>query len=328
MTKYLNLKKYIRFSFNKLLKLISPFIKIWEKKYIKKYSSEPLKHQPVFIIGAPRTGSTILYQTITNQLDVLYVDNLICRLNKNFFFGFWISNKIFKQKAHNCFNSNHGNTSKCGYHAPSECGNFWYRWLPTDRHFIDYDDINEEMIREIREEITAVINYFDKPLVFNNNNIALRIKLIKLVFPNAKYIIADREPFFVAQSLLVARKTFFSNYDRWWSIMPPNYIIIKEKPFTQQVVQQHYFINKQMYDDLNKLVGETNYYTVEYSRFARDKNMILKKIICLIDYNERRNKMEDNNVYESKKRHLKSEIVIALENEIERLDWNDYSSKT
>ena len=193
MSKYLNPKNYIRFFISKFFSLVSPLIKVWEDKQIKKYASMPLKHQPVFIIGAPRTGSTILYQTITNQLDVLYIDNLVCHFYRNIFFGFWLSNKLFKQKAHNCFKSNHGNTSSCGLHAPSECGGFWYRWLPNDRHFIDYDDITDEMVEQIREEITAVINYFDKPLVFKNLNAGQRLRLLQRCFPEAKFIFTKRK---------------------------------------------------------------------------------------------------------------------------------------
>lgn len=327
MNKYLNPKNYINFVANKLLYVISPIIKKWENKYIKKYANQPLKYQPVFIIGAPRTGSTILYQTVTNQLDVLYVDNLVCKFHKNFFFGFWLSDKLFKQKAHNCFKSNHGDTSSCGLHAPSECGGFWYRWLPRDRHFIDYCDITEEMVEQIREEITAVTNYFDKPLVFNNNNIALRLRLLKKVFPDAKYIIADREPFFVAQSLLFARKIFFGDYNTWWSMMPVNYHEVKKENYIRQVVLQHYFINQQMYEDLFSLINKNNYEVIDYSDFAKDKQLIIDKVKLLINSNKLRDEVIDNDIFESKKIKIDKELEKSLLKEIERLDWNDYTSK-
>ena len=87
--KYLNPNVY----FNKLTRLalifFSPIIALWEKPKAAEYANKPLMHQPVFIIGAPRTGSTILYQGLTNYIDVLYIDNLTSRLYKNFFFGIW-----------------------------------------------------------------------------------------------------------------------------------------------------------------------------------------------------------------------------------------------
>ena len=90
MYKYINIKNYINFAVNKLISLSSPIIRKFENRYIKKYSNKPLKHQPVFIIGAPRTGSTILYQTLTNELDILYINNLTCKFNKNIFFWFLV----------------------------------------------------------------------------------------------------------------------------------------------------------------------------------------------------------------------------------------------
>jgi hypothetical protein len=37
------------------------------------------------MIGAPRTGSTILYQSLTNYFDLLYIDNLVCGGGKTCF---------------------------------------------------------------------------------------------------------------------------------------------------------------------------------------------------------------------------------------------------
>ena len=91
-----------------------------------------------------------------------------------------MSNKIFKQKAHNCFESNLGNTK--GLHSPSECGGFWYRRLNDKENLGNINQITDEVIRRIRYEITSVINHYNKPLVIGNNNVALRIGLIKKIF--------------------------------------------------------------------------------------------------------------------------------------------------
>ena len=71
MQKYLSLNKYYNFALNQLAKFISPIIRRRELPKIQDYGKKNLQHQPVFIIGAPRTGSTILYQALTNLYDVL-----------------------------------------------------------------------------------------------------------------------------------------------------------------------------------------------------------------------------------------------------------------
>ena len=325
MNKYLNPKNYINFAGNKALALLSPIIKKWENKQIKKYANQPLKHQPVFIIGAPRTGSTILYQTLTNQLDVLYIDNLVCKFHKNLFFGFWLSNKLFKQKAHNCFKSNHGDTSSCGLHAPSECGGFWYRWLPKHKHFIDYDDITDEMVEQIREEITAVINYFDKPLVFKNLNAGQRLRLLQRCFPEAKFIFVKRDPLFTAQSILQSKRKIEIKDDTFWSVMPKNVKELEKLNSYEQIVKQIYYLEKQIIED-SKLFDQKSILTINYKDLGEAFEDVLFECQKFIDTKEK-TEFKKAEIKLTEKISLKDDELIAFKEQIEKLDLENYSEK-
>ena len=325
MTKYLNPKNYIKFFIGKLISLLSPAIRLWENKYLNKYGNLPLKHQPVFIIGAPRTGSTILYQTITNQFDVLYVDNLVCEFHKNFFFGFWLSDKIFKLKAHNCFKSNHGNTKECGRHAPSECGEFWYRWLPRDRHFIDYDDITDKMVKEIREEISTIINYFDKPLVFKNLNAGQRLRLLSRCFPEAKFIFIKREPIFTAQSIIKAKRKVGIADNEFWSVMPKNYKRLEKLNSYEQIIKQIYYIEKQIMED-SKLYRHNNFLTIDYRELGKEFEATLKRCRDFINAKYRK-EYEEAEVKLTEKLTLDDREIYEFNIEIKKLNWKEYNDK-
>ena len=114
----------------RLFKYTSPLISIFEKSKINKYGAKTSKIPPIFIVGAPRTGSTIVYQLITQYFDTIYFNNLVHLARENTYFGFWLSNKFFKENPHNSFKSNHGDTLTGGLHAPSEGGQIWQKWLP------------------------------------------------------------------------------------------------------------------------------------------------------------------------------------------------------
>jgi LPS sulfotransferase NodH len=319
MTKYLKPKNYIIFLINRIYILLLPLIKKWEKKYYKKYANVPLKHQPVFIIGAPRTGSTILYQILTNQLDVLYIDNLICRFDKSLFFGFWLSDKLFKQTAHNCFKSDQGDTTKCGSHAPSECGSFWYRWLPKDRHFIDYDDINDKMIKEIRKEIAAVINYFDKPIMFKNLNAGQRLRLLQKCFPEAKFIFIKREPIYTAQSILKVKRKLVLNDNDFWSVMPKNVEQLSKLNGFEQIVKQIFYLEKQIEQD-TKLFKDKNIMRINYTDLCQNFEDVVKqcKVFVKADKREDYKKAE---IKLSEKITLDENEIDRLKKEIAKLDW-------
>ena len=192
MKRYFKLYNYQ----NKFLGLLSS---IFQRK-ITKYENKSLadvkfssEYSPIFIVGSPRTGSTIVFEKLTNELDVLYPNNLSWKFYKNFFFSFLLSKKLFNNKAHNCFDSDHGGTLGCGWNAPSECGTFWRKWIDIDnKNFYDFDSLTQKQKNEIKEDIYSVINYFDKPILFKNLVTGQMMRVLSQIFPNAKFINTKR----------------------------------------------------------------------------------------------------------------------------------------
>lgn len=247
--------------------VILPILRFLENKKFRKFVKR--KYQPIFIIGAPRTGSTILYQALTNAYKFAYIDNTACIWHRNLRFGMWLSHKKYGDKPHNNFKAEHGNTRKFGGHAPSECGQFWYRWLPKDRHFVDHDEVTDRMIQQIREEVLGVSGYFQRPLLFKNLNAGQRLRLIKKAFPDAKIIFVRRDPRFVTRSILKARKKVGVPAGRWWSIMPANVDELLKLPEPDMCAAQVYYLERQIEEDL-KLFYVDNVRTIHYQELGEE----------------------------------------------------------
>jgi hypothetical protein len=314
--KFLNPSNYLNFASNKALSLLAPAFRKWERPFLEKYGNQPLKHQPVFIIGAPRTGSTILYQTMTNMFDVLYIDNLACKLHRNFFFGFWLSNKLSGEKPHNNYQADHGRTR--GLHSPSECGQFWYRWLPKDHHFIDFDEITPRMVEEIRREITAVINYFDKPLVFKNLNAGQRMRLLTKCFPEAKFIFITRDPVHTAQAILKSKRFLGLEDNDFWSIMPPNTQKLLKLDGYEQIVKQVFFLEKQIVDD-SALVALGAFYTIHLKEMSVSS---ISELASTLGIAQRKGKPVQPEIYVNETRFVSETDFSALQEQVTALDWS------
>jgi hypothetical protein len=283
LQKYFSIKSYCYFAINQVAKIIFSAIRRWEHPKVWHYGMQAIQNQPVFIIGAPRTGSTILYQALTNLYDVLYIDNLVCKFHRNLFFGFWLSNKIFGSTTHNSFTSHYGQTR--GRHSPSECGHFWYRWLPKDHHFIDHNEISTQMVENIRREISSVINYFDKPIIFKNLNAGQRLRLLTRCFPEAKFIFITRDPLQTAQSILMAKRRLGLADNEFWSIMPQNANELKKLDWDEQIVKQVCFLEKQIIQD-SSMVHRDNFFKIHY------RDLSLQRIDTLakkLGFKERKN---------------------------------------
>ena len=305
---------YFNSAVNKTIGASSPVVRKWEKPLIDYYGNLELKKQPVFIIGAPRTGSTILYQALTNIYDVLYVDNLVCRFHRNFFFGFWLSNRFYRSKPHNNFSADHGRTK--GWHSPSECGQFWYKWLPRHRHFIDYDDITPEIVRQIRLEITSVINYFNKPLVFKNLNAGQRIRLLTTCFPEATFLFITRDPVQTVQAILMAKRELHVDDGAFWSIMPRNVRELEKLDPFEQIAKQVYFLERQIVQD-SSLTARGGFYTIEYKKLS----------LSYVDDLARKLKFDKRQRYEIPSIRINEAMLVKKEEfqllaaQIEKLDW-------
>ena len=311
---HLCFKCYYNFALNQTAKFLFPIIRRWEISKIKYFGKLPLKHQPVFIIGAPRTGSTILYQTLTNLYDVLYLDNLVCSFHRNLLFGFQLSNIFFGSKPHNNFQANHGSTD--GWHSPSECGQFWYKWLPKDHHFIDYDEITQKMVSELRLEISAIINCFDKPLVFKNLNAGQRLRLITECFPEAKFLFITRDPLQTAQSILKSKREIGIADNSFWSIMPPNVSELKGLDWYEQIVKQVYFLEKQIIED-SSLSSTENFFTIQFEELSIDHiNSLAQKL----GFHERHNPIKPS-ISVHKKVYVNPIEFKKLKRQVEALDW-------
>ena len=317
MKKYLSPKNYYKLALDQAVKFIAPVLRHWDSQKIAYYGGEPLQHQPIFIIGAPRTGSTILYQTITNLYDVLYIDNLVCRFHRNLIFGFWLSNKIYESMPHNNFDSWHGQSK--GGHSPSECGQFWYRWLPRDHHFIDYDEITPQMVEAIRREITAVINYFDTPIVFKNLNAGQRLRLLTQCFPDAKFVFITRDPVQTAQSILKAKRGAGLFDNEFWSVMPPNVSELKGLEWDEQIVKQVYSLEKQIAQDCS-LAGKHNFFTLHYKDISLQKIDVLAKNLGL----QKKENRQKPDIHIQETMSLSPTEYERLKSWVEALDWSFY----
>lgn len=305
-------------------KYLSPIIGIFEKHAVKKHASQGTKYSPVFVIGTPRSGSTVLYQLITHYLDMLYVNNFINLAREAPFIGFLFNQCLFNRKQHNSFNSKYGNTTKDGLIAPNE-GLFWYKWLPKDRHFVLESELTEKQKQDFKDSFNAIMNKYRKPLLIKNLSFSLRLKLIKELFPKAKIIYLKRDNIEAIQSVINAKISIYGKINNnWWSLKPPNYKKLLELQPIEQVVKQIYYIEKQIYNDL-KLFDKRNILEIHYDDL-NDYEKIIDQIKELVgcDYLKASKLVPKIDIVKKKK--VSDKIYNEILYEINKLDWENYLS--
>ncbi len=274
-------------------------------------SAKNIRKPPVFIIGAPRSGSTILYQLITNSKDVLYINNFINLFHRNLYSGFLLNERFFGLGHHNCFSSEFGNTLNCGWKAPSESGNFWYNWLDRSNDYHLNNKIDESSVEKIRNVIFTIVHRFNRPLVFKNLNNSLRLPLLHRISKKNKILWIKRDPRYTVQSILLARRGLEIPTHQVWSVNPfDNYSFDSE---IELIVNQVYKIEKIIKQDIDNYGLKT--LIVDYENLKDRINDICE--FCNIE-----TLLSTNAINVSNKVRVEQSEWQEIEDHIGKLNWD------
>lgn len=264
MYKYLKPKNYAR----GVLRVANIYGISGVESLLERHPEEPLRHPPVFFLGAPRSGSTLAVQVLTDALDFGYISNFHCRC----FGAPAIAERLFHptaNRAQSDYSSSQGVTR--GLHAPAECGEWWYRFFRRTPPYMELEEVNPRKMRDFRRSIVALTNAFDRPILFKNLYASLRIQAIAHYLPESLFIVMRRDEVDNGHSLLESRYRRSGIYEAWFSVEPPEADKLKTLPAHEQVIEQIRHIHASINADLKKAgVSFARCFSLDYESLCAD----------------------------------------------------------
>jgi hypothetical protein len=242
----------------------------------RRWSDESLPHRPIFVVGAPRSGSTLLYQLLTDRFEVGYLANgharspgapSLVERRRGLIRG--------RTGAIGDFQSRFGNTA--GDLGPSECGPFWYRFFPRRPHYVTADTFPAAQRRRLRAAVGAFVDACDRPVVYKNLYSTARVDALAATLPEALFIAIHRDLTANARSLLAGRPQAVGSYDAWWSVEPPEIERLRELPPHEQVVEQVRSLDA-LVDRLERTIGTDRVLHLSYEQLCADPHAELDRV--------------------------------------------------
>ena len=177
----------------------------------------------VFFCYAPRTGSSMISQYLARTGAFSYVSNITARFWEAPYMALRLEQQLNLRDPENYadkpIKSKFGVTSLPA--DPHEFGFFWRKILTTGAHDrVEPELANPDTASYLKRKINAMRSVFDKPFFFKNGLAGYNSRYLKSVFPDARFIVITRHPFFIAQSLYLARKTLYKDTSHWCSLRP------------------------------------------------------------------------------------------------------------
>jgi len=231
----------------------------------------------IWIIGPPRSGTTLLYQALLKRYKFAYISNFANVLYKAPIIATLIALTLFNSRDHVIeFKSNYGKTSN--WLGPNEAGAFWYRWFPKgDCVYVPSNTLSQERLKLLKREVTGLGLLMKAPVLFKNVYNSMRIAPIFETFPNACFLICVRDPLDTAQSILNGRVKLHNDKSKWLSVPPKEVEQIKLHPYWQQVVEQVYYVYQQLDND-RQFCGTDRFLEVNYEQLCKNPYATLQEI--------------------------------------------------
>lgn len=280
-------------SLEKLLKEINSILKKAKDTYVP--SEKPNIYPKLFIVGCPRSGTTILTQWLASLNLFCYPSNFISRFYQFPYFGALIQEMLFNPKykykeemeffiKEDSFSSDVGKTK--GVLEPHE---FWYFW----RNYFSFSEIpisNNEFLKNsdfdgFQKQLALVQNFYRKPIFMKSLIINWYIDLFYENIEKPIFLYIKRDPIDNMISLLKIRKKYLGDENKWFSFKPREYDLLSKADKYLQVAGQVYFTNKEIEKSFEK-IPDKHKIIIEYNKFCNDTSDTYQKIIIRLKEND------------------------------------------
>jgi hypothetical protein len=229
--------------------------------------------EPIFIIGLPRSGTTILEELFTAHKDTAYFENYSARLYRHPRMFRFIPILMKYQKIR----------YKIDRPKRSE-GWVWDRFANL-LDYLDESHVTDKIKNYYYDAIKYQLKAFNATsFVSKNPRNCMRIRWINHMFPNSPYIMIERDQKSVISSMYQALK----RYKKKWGdefLKPPSslrgYGFIKKtlgenSSDMQTCVDFYELYRKALYQDLPIISNRT--LVIQYEEFVKDPRNIIKRL--------------------------------------------------
>ena len=232
----------------------------------------------VFVLGAPRSGTTLVSQLLTATGQFGTISNFTARFWQAPALALTIERTLRLAHQSGDFRSVRGITTAPS--DPHEFGYFWSSWfdLGQPTHALSAEDQARIDASGLRRALAAMEQAAGRPLAFKNNTwFTFQARWLAQALPKAVFVACRRDPFFVAQSLYEQRLALHGDPATWWSVRPNAHARLAALEPLAQVAAQAVEIQRDMEKSLATIAPD-RLIRADYARVCENPHDVLSEI--------------------------------------------------
>ncbi len=248
---------------------------------MEQYEDLECLYPSIHVIGAPRSGTTLLTQLIATHINVSYINNLVAAFWQAPVCGIRLSKKLLPGRCSSSLTSDFGRTK--GISEPHEFGYFWARHLqmrdlcePSPDHQLKID---WQQFSKVLNNMTAAAQ---KPILFKSLILGWFIEPMLRLDHQAFFLRIRRNPIDNAESILKARKKMLGSTEQWISLKPKQYETLKQKSIYDQVIGQVLELERAHTQAMRNSPPE-RCLDLSYEELCNDPTQVLERVCQLLN---------------------------------------------
>jgi hypothetical protein len=233
----------------------------------------------VFVLGLPRSATTLMSQVLAYGLDAGYIDNVVARLWLAPVHGIRFSRSLLGERGSPAFESDYARTSDL--HGIHEFGYFWRHWLRKETfgdviHAREREaDIDWAGLRRTLANMQAELG--GKAFAAKNILAGYHLPRLRETLSEVIYVYIERDPLDVAVSILDARRKYYVDPNTWWSYTPVEYEELAGLDYWEQIAGQVHYLSR-FYDRALEEAGLDVVVRTTYADLCRRPRDVLEAV--------------------------------------------------
>jgi len=209
---------------------------------------------PIFIVGAPRSGTNIFYRTLAKHPDLAWISNI----TKKFPSSLFLTRLIMRFR---------------NDHRPTEANNVWQKFIGSADESMGRDDVTPAARKFLHAVVQNNLQLFKKCRFLNKcPGNSVRLEYLKEIFPDAIFIHLIRDGRAAAFSIMHSRLKHSGAY---WSVKPPGWQGLMELPLIEASALQWKMIVEYVMQSAKKLPRH-QYLEIKYEDFVTEPQKIFE----------------------------------------------------
>lgn len=266
---------------------IESLFNYYENRLLSGEENQPCK-SPIFILGVPRSGTTLLLQLMIRHFKLCFFTNFTGKFCNSPIVAGRLSSLFNGCDPIENYNSFYGRTKS--WKEPYDGAKIWSHWFSIDPVYVNKGYLDYKSILEIRKTIYYFEKYYNAPFINKAQRNNGRILEINRIFPNSLFVIVKRDFLEVVQSIYIG----FSKLNKknmWFSMKPSNWRDIKSLDLIEHICEEVYYTDKDIHRDL-RAIGYNRCYITDYNTICDKPQFVLDQFSSFYSNYSKENSLE------------------------------------